>query len=94
MRERGFAADVYYAGKGWRRVAVCTTLAEAARRAAVAYAAPADGDSPSQVRITNRDGSPLRSASGQAARAAFSQVVTMFIYAGAFTATGSLACVG
>jgi hypothetical protein len=60
--EADFAAEVFVAGKGWRRVAVCPTIQCAARCAAQAYAAQVDGQSPSQVRITKRDGSLLHAA--------------------------------
>jgi hypothetical protein len=60
--EAEFAAEVYFAGKGWKRVALCATLQCAARCAAKAYAAQVDGEMPSQVRITKADGSSLHAA--------------------------------
>jgi hypothetical protein len=60
--EADFAAEVFFARKGWKRVAVCPTLQCAARCAARAYAGQVDGHSPSQVRITKRDGSLLDAA--------------------------------
>jgi hypothetical protein len=57
-----FAAEVFFAGKGWTRVALCPTLQCAAQCAARAYAGQVDGESPSQVRITKRDGSQLHAA--------------------------------
>jgi hypothetical protein len=52
-----FAAEIYFATKGWQTVALCITLSAAARLAAQAYSTPVDGELPSQVRITKRDGS-------------------------------------
>jgi hypothetical protein len=57
--EADFAAEIYFATKGWTRVALCKTLEAAARCAAQAYATQVDGQLPSQVRITKVDGSPL-----------------------------------